>query len=329
MRIRPFWILALCVITTSAFAQPYTAPIGIGLETWPSPYPLQYLPLEIEGQKLNMAYMDVQPRDDAKARTVVLLHGKNFFGAYWGDVAADLVKHGYRVVIPDQIGFGHSSKPNIHYSFDLLAQNTAALLDHLKIDKAAIVGHSMGGMLAVRFVRNYPQRATHLILENPIGLEDYRMKVPPRPFAKTYENELGQNEERIRKYYKTYFVNWKPEYEKLIEPQIRATLSPEFPRWAMASALTYGMIYQQPVRHEFSLIQTPTLLIIGQSDRTTIGCDLVSKEVLATLGNYPELGRAAHKDIANSQLIEIPNCGHIPHLEATGQFLAEVRRFLK
>jgi pimeloyl-ACP methyl ester carboxylesterase len=329
MKIRLFIALALLALAPVAGAQPYTAPIGIGLEAWPSPYPLQYLPLEIEGQKLRMAYMDVHPQDDSKAAVIVLLHGKNFFGAYWGDVAAALVKDGYRVVIPDQIGFGHSSKPNVHYSFDLLAQNTALLLEHLKIEKAAVVGHSMGGMLAVRFVRNYPQRATHLILENPIGLEDYRMKVPPRPFERTYESELSQNEERIRKYYQTYFVHWKPEYEKLIEPQIRATLSPEFPRWAMASALTYQMIYQQPVRHEFGLIQTPTLLIIGQNDRTTIGRDLVSKEVLATLGNYPELGRAAHHDIPNSQLLEIPNCGHLPHLEAKEQFLEAVRRFLK
>lgn len=71
---------------------------------------------------------------------------------------------GYRVNVPDQIGFG-KLKAAVHYSFDLLAGNTLRLVDHLKVGRVGVVGHSMGGMLAVRFARNYPERTTHLVLE--------------------------------------------------------------------------------------------------------------------------------------------------------------------
>ena len=157
----------------------------------------------------------------------LFFHGKNFWGAYWDETIAALTAAGYRVVVPDQIGFGRSSKPNIHYSFDLLAANTAKLLDTLGVREAALVGHSTGGMIAVRFARNYPERTTRLILENPIGLEDYRLKVPPRTIEQLYESELSQTEEKIRAYFKSYFVEWKPEryhdtYTEELRERIRA-----------------------------------------------------------------------------------------------------------
>ena len=96
---------------------------------------------------------------------------------------------GYRVVVPDQIGFGKSSKPVGELHFDTLARNTIALLDHLKIDKADVVAHSLGGMLGVRIARAYPDRVSHLVLTAPIGLEDYRLYVPPTQTEKIIESE--------------------------------------------------------------------------------------------------------------------------------------------
>ncbi len=74
---------------------------------------------------------------------------------------------------------------------------------------------------------------------------------------------------KIRTFYSHYFAHPQPEiYEPLAEVQIRVTLSGEYPRWAKASALAYQMIYQQPVRYEYRLLQPPTLLIVGEKDHT-------------------------------------------------------------
>jgi pimeloyl-ACP methyl ester carboxylesterase len=303
---------------------------GIALESLVYPAPVKFLLLEIEGQSVRMAYMDVVSPSGPNGRTVVLLHGKNFGGDYWQDTIFALARAGYRVIVPDQIGFGKSSKPDINYSFDLLAANTAKLLDELKIERAAVVGHSMGGMLAVRFARNYPTRVSRLVLENPIGLEDYRFAVSPQTTEQQFQRELKNTDsQKITAFYRNYFVSDKVNITSLAAPRIGVTQSGEYPRWAKAAALTYQMIYQQPVRHEFSLLRVPTLLVIGQEDRTAIGKDLVSSEIAKTLGNYPALGKAAERDIPNAQLLELPNIGHIPHIEAANVFHASLLKFLQ
>lgn len=313
-----------------AEAPTYAEPLGIAWEEWPYPHEVRYLPLRTQGQDLRMAYMDVPPTAHPNGRAVVLLHGKNFSGAYFAPVIRILTGQGFRVIAPDQIGWGKSPKPDLHYSFDLLAANTIALLDHLKIDRVVVLGHSMGGMLAAHLAYLHPGRVSHLVLENPIGLEDYRLKgVPPRTLEDAYQSELKKTAESIRGYAKTYFVEWKDEYEQLVEPPIRITLSGEYPRFAYNSALTFQMIYQQPVRHEFPLIRVPTLLIIGQEDRTAIGRDLLPEDLRKTVGDYPRLGRDAAEDIPGAKLVELANVGHIPHVEAPELFFKALLDFLK
>src|ERR1700704_914231 len=123
---------------------------GSRLEEVSYPFPVQFFHLESQGQALEMAYMDVVS-EKPNGLSGLLLHGKNFNGYYWESTARALLVAGYRVVIPDQIGFGKSSKPGRYqFSFQQLATNTRALLDRLGIEKASVVGHSMGGMLAAR-----------------------------------------------------------------------------------------------------------------------------------------------------------------------------------
>jgi len=328
--------LAFAALTSLATAParaaaPPTAPepLGIALEGYPYPFPVHLLPLTVQGQDVRLAYMDVAPSRAPNGRTVLLLHGKNFFGAYWEGTIRALTQAGFRVVVPDQLGFGKSSKPDLHYSFELLASTTRHLLETLKVEKVSVVGHSMGGMLAVRFALMYPEATERLLLENPIGLEDYREKVPYQTIEQQYQGALGQTEESLRKFIGSYFVTWRPDYEPLVMAQYRWTLSAEYPRYALASALTYQMIYTQPVVQDLPRLRLPTLLVIGQSDRTFVGRGSVPNEVAATLGRYPELGRRTAAAIPGSKLVEIPACGHIPHLEAPARFHETLLDFLR
>jgi pimeloyl-ACP methyl ester carboxylesterase len=156
---------------------------------FPYPYPVHFLPLTLEGEDLRLGYMDVASAGPPNGRTVVLLHGRNFPSSYWEPTIRALAGAGYRVVAPDQIGFGKSSKPGFAYSFDAMARATIALTDSLHVDRFDLVGHSMGGMLAGRLARAYGSRIDHLVLYSPIGLEDYRVYVPP-----VTDEELGRRE---------------------------------------------------------------------------------------------------------------------------------------
>jgi pimeloyl-ACP methyl ester carboxylesterase len=304
----------------SASAQ--TDTLSITMENVPYGYPVHYLPLIAEGQELRMAYMDVKPAAPANGKTVMLFHGKNFAGYYWTDVIRELSRNGYRVIIPDQIGFGKSSKPFIHYSFHQLAAWNKRLLDSLNIRQTAVLGHSMGGMLAVRFALMYPDRTTKLLLENPIGLEDYRTFVPHLSTDEQYKNELRSSSESIRRYYESsYFPKWEPRYDYLVKIAGGVTKSADFPRFAKVSAMTFTMIYEQPVAHEFSNIRVPTVLLIGTEDKTVVGKGLLPKEEQEKHGLYKILGKQSAEKIPGSKLIEFNGVGHIPHIQIAGEFM--------
>ena len=127
-------LLSSLLLGTAASAQSL-APLNATLDGYEYPFPVRVLSLKLEGQALGMAYMDVSPAANANGHTVVLLHGKNFFGAYWRETIKALAAAGFRVVVPNQIGFGKSDKADINYSFHQLARNTKHLLDTLGVKK--------------------------------------------------------------------------------------------------------------------------------------------------------------------------------------------------
>jgi pimeloyl-ACP methyl ester carboxylesterase len=305
-------------------------PMGLCLENYNYAYPVTYLTLKIQRQELKMAYMDVQPQK-ANGRTVLLLHGKNFNGAYWGQTARELAGRGYRVIVPDQIGFGKSSKPQIlQYTFQLLAAATKAVLDTAGVGKAVVIAHSMGGMVGTRFVLSYPDRVEKFILEDPIGLEDWKLKVPYPGMDARYEQELNQNYDSLKKYEleSYYHGTWSPAYDEWLNIYAGWMLSPEYSRIAWNSALTYDMIFTQPVCYEFAGIWAPSMLIVGKLDRTALGKNLVPESVAQTMGNYPELGRVTAAKIPNCRLVEMAGVGHVPHVEVFDQFMETVLSFL-
>jgi pimeloyl-ACP methyl ester carboxylesterase len=279
------------------------------LSAYPYPFDVRFLELRTQYQTVRMAYMDVLPVRP-NGHTVVLLHGKNFTASYWERTIRPLAASGYRVIAPDQIGFGKSSKPiRYQYSFHQLAQNTVALLDAAGVKRVSVVGHSM---------------------VNPIGLEDWKAVVPYRSIDQWYEQELKATGDSVREYQRTNYYDgkWTPEYEQMIEIAKGVTRHRDYPTIAWASALTYDMIFTQPVVYELPLIRVPTLLVIGQRDRTALGRAWVPKEVAATLGDYPALGRRAAQAIPGSRLVEIQGVGHLPQVEAYDVYAKALTEFL-
>ncbi|BDT60798.1 alpha/beta hydrolase [Massilia varians] len=325
----------LCAAFTLAPAlavQPAAEPAyGPELEGFAYPYPVQRYHFTSQGVKLQMAYMDVQPAKP-NGRTVVLMHGKNFCGATWESTIKALSGAGYRVVAPDQVGFCKSTKPaHYQYSFQQLAQNTHALLASIGVKNAIVMGHSTGGMLAVRYGLMYPEQAEQLVLVNPIGLEDWKaVGVPSLGVDKWYERELQTTAERIRNYEKsTYYVNtWKPEYEPWVQMLAGMYRGPGKQIVAWNSALLYDMIYTQPVVYEFPRLSMPVLLLIGLKDTTAIGKDAAPAEIRPKLGNYPELAQQTAKRIPKATLVSFPDMGHAPQMQDPARFHRELLKGL-
>ncbi|WP_218668156.1 alpha/beta fold hydrolase [Vreelandella utahensis] len=289
------------------------------------PYPVERFTFDSQRQELSMAYMDVEPEGDSAKGVVVLLHGKNFNGAYWEQTIEFLRERGHRVVVPDQVGFGRSSMPRRYqFTFDQLAANTRSLLEELDIEQATVMGHSMGGMLATQFALQYPETTEHLVLLNPIGLEDWRgMGVPYVSIDTIYNSELEKDFESIKAYQKAsyYDGDWKERYEPWASMLADQYEGKDGDRFAWNMALTADMVLSQPVVYELDQLEMPTTLLIGTRDRTAIGRGLVDEELAQRMGDYTQLGKKAAERIPEATLVEFGDVGHLPHIEAPDRYL--------
>lgn len=296
---------------------------GAELEGFTYPFAVQRFAFSSQRQSVQMAYMDL-PAAQPNGRIVVLMHGKNFCGATWEGTMRFLSAQGYRVIATDQIGFCKSSKPAAYqYSFQQLAHNTRALLDHLGIGRVTLIGHSTGGMLATRYALLFPNQVEQLVMVNPIGLEDWKAEgVPTLTIDQWYARELAVTDERIRNYERsTYYVNeWRPEYEIWVQMLAGMFRGPGRETVAWHSALVYDMIFNQPVLYEFGELRMPTLLLIGDKDSTAIGRDLAPPEIRARLGDYPKLAERTAARIPRAHLVRFADLGHAPQMQDPERF---------
>ena len=221
-------------LASGAAAQRQQEDFGPRLERFTYPYPVQTMTFDVVGTPAEMAFMDVAPTRP-NGRSVVLLHGKNFCGATWESTIRALSNAGYRVLVPDQIGFCKSSKPRgAQYSFELLASQTRALMQARGIKRATVVGHSMGGMLAMRFAIMFPQALDRLVLVNPLGLKDRSEEGLPYVDVDTlWSGEKKTSYASIKAYQQEnyYHGTWKPSYDRWVWMLRACTPAPGATRW--------------------------------------------------------------------------------------------------
>ncbi len=323
-------IAALLLLAAAANPASAEEPFGIGLEGFAYPYPVHMFVIQAGGERLNMAYMDVQPAGVPNGRTALLLHGRNFPGSYWQATIKALIANGYRVVAPDQIGFGKSSKPPFDLHFDMLARNSADLLDALKIEKVDVVAHSMGGMLTTRFARSYPDRVERMVLAGPIGLEDYRRYVPPVPNGRLIAQDEAVTPDSYRQWLmQAYEVTLPPEaLDPYVEARTRIAGSADYPRWLTAFANSYQMIWREPVADEIPLLTQPVLFVMGENDHVAPGRSFAPEALRAKMGQNVRLAKELAAKMPKARVEVFEGAGHLIHIEAAQRFNEVVLNFL-
>jgi len=294
-------------------------PVSIDLDEIEYPYPVQYLERELFGENVRIAYMDVAPTGEPNGRTVYLTHGMSYYGFYWGETMRVLADAGYRVIAEDRLGWGKSSKPLIPYSWHLHAENKVALLDHLGVDRVAIIGHSMGGYMVSRFARLYPERTTHMVMVNPIGLGGDPRPAPMEPVTRAeipeqpepgpasadrqavFDTHIGTETRRV--------VEWKPEFLEHVRIRFGNDISDGGSH--LAAVRTANQTGDSMIG-DWPLIQAPALAIGGAEDGP----------------NFPDQMRRAADMLPRGELVLFPDVGHNPHLEAPDLLNREILRFL-
>ena len=316
----------LTLFSAQAFAQSSTppseppadwGPISSTMEEVPYPHPVHYMDVKLFGQDGRLAYMDVAPAGTANGQNVMLFHGMNFAGIGFAPTITALTDAGFRVIVVDRIGYGRSSKMDIPYNLHIFASNAKKLLDHLGIEKTAILGHSMGGMVASRFAMTYPDVTTHVVMVNQIGMTDQRQSRPWRDIEEAYQGVLtGSSYQSILANHMRYYnTEIKPEYLEFVRYQYGQTLIAEWPLLARIRAWQQAILYFDPVVYDWQHISSKALVIGGADDRLT--------------ADFAGLARGVSEALQNAELILYPGIGHNPHFEHPEQYHADVIRFLR
>jgi 2-hydroxy-6-oxonona-2,4-dienedioate hydrolase len=237
--------------------------------------------------------------------TVILLHGLGGSSQGWQFNVGALAEK-YHVVVPDQIGFGKSDKPFVNYRIRTYVDFLDQFCKQLKIERATLVGNSMGGWIAAMFTASFPDRVDKLVLVDAAGY------APPKDFdTRVFFGLNPTTREGMKVLIAKVFYNKAFQTDAFIDQSIAARL-------AAGDGYTINSITESIIRGEDFLddvvktIKRPTLIIWGRQD----GLVLLTE------------GERFNKDIAGSKMIVIEQCGHVPNVEKPGEFNAAVLKFL-
>ena len=237
--------------------------------------------------------------------TVILLHGLGGSAQAWQFNIGALAEK-YHVVALDQIGFGKSDKPFVNYRIRTYVDFLDQFCKQLKIERATLVGNSMGGWIAAMFTASFPDRVEKLVLVDAAGY------APPKDFdMRTLFNLNPSTRAGMKLLISKVFYNKAFQTDAFIDQSIAARL-------AAGDGYTINSISESIIRGEDLLddivktIKRPTLIIWGRQDG------------LVPLAE----GERFNKDIAGSKLIVIEECGHVPNAEKPGEFNAALLKFL-
>lgn len=252
------------------------------------------------GQKIHY-----QEAGNNTSPVIVLLHGLGGNSAHWATSISKLSEK-FRVIVPDQIGFGKSDKPFISYRIATYVDFLDAFLTQLKIEKATIAGISLGGWIAASYATTYPNRVEKLILVNAAGY------APPKDFdPKFFQNLFPTTRAQVKQSLSLILYNKALINDALVEMLLTQ-------RFLAGDGYTIQQIIESVKRGEDYLdgklgqIKQPTLIIWGKQD------GLVAVEN----------GERYKREIPNSQLVVIDQAGHAPNLEKANEFNDALLKFL-
>jgi pimeloyl-ACP methyl ester carboxylesterase len=246
--------------------------------------------------------------DTGLGQPVVLLHGYPFNRTLWTEQVSAL-SNSYRVITPDLRGLGESDATPGAATMNRMAQDVAALLDHLEISRAVIGGLSMGGYVVLAFYKQFPSRLRGLVLADTRPQADSEEGKQTR--HQQAEKALAEGmasiaDSMLPKLLTPETVSKRPELVKRVRDMMLKT-KPE----GAAGALL-GMAERDDQTSLLSQISCPALILVGREDPIT------------PVRDSEKMNRA----IAGSRLVVIDNASHVSNLERTDQFNEELVRFL-
>jgi len=243
--------------------------------------------------------------DMGSGPVVVLLHGLGSRKDDWLPVLETMAQK-YRLLVPDQIGFGRSDKPLLDYSVQTYVDFLNEFLRQLKVEKASLVGESLGGWIAALYVAEIGGGA-HLIPVEKLVLVDAAGLKQDKPIPDLNPSSLAAMRGLMEAVF--YDTSW------LTEDALRKVFTDKLAvhdGYTVRSILGNPVLGTERLDDRLGSIKVPTLVTWGKQDKLL---PIASGERYAA-------------GIAGAKLVTFDKCGHVPPIEKTEEFLAAATEFL-
>ena len=285
-------------------------------ELW-SPLPVQHV--VVDG--VDVAYVDSGPVA-GNAEPIVMIHGLSSYLSFWEYQVAELSKT-HRVLALDLPGYGASGRPDAPCTPPWYASLVADWMGAVGVERATIMGHSMGGQIAMTMALEHPERVSRLVLSAPAGFE--RFSPGAADFMRGYWTEsraLEAREEEVRaNFVALVFNRVDAGVERLIQERVRMRGTRAFAGTSVAVSRSIAGMLDHPVIDRLGEIHVPTLIVFGTDDH------MIPNPVFNG-GRTAAVARHGAEHIEGAELVLIPGAGHTVHHDAPAAFNEAVLAFL-
>jgi pimeloyl-ACP methyl ester carboxylesterase len=255
--------------------------------------------------------------------TLLLVHGLAANAGFWRYNIPELARH-YRVIAVDLPGFGKSSKATSYpYSMSFYAATLARLIAELDLGPVTVVGHSMGGQVAMTMALRHPETVRRLVLAAPAGIESFRPgEAAWLRSTLTIQGIRNVPEDGIRRNLSLNFYRWDDRWEWLVEERARMARAPDFDQFAYAVVQSVGAMLDEPTTPHLERVAHPAAIIYGRYDH------LIPNPYLHP-GRASGVFREGAERMPRAALVEIPAAGHMLMIEQPERFNAAILDWLR
>jgi pimeloyl-ACP methyl ester carboxylesterase len=254
-------------------------------------------------------------------RTVVLIHGLGSYMPVWTH-NLDALARDHRVIAIDLPGYGKSSKANHSYSMEFFAQAVHAVVKELGVTRPVLVGHSMGGQIAITYALVYPDEVDALVLTSPAGLEafeDGEARWLSEAVSPTFT--CAADAEAIWVRHAQNFYRPPQDADFMVKDRVAVIGGPDFEDYCRAVSRSVSAMVDEPVLDRLGEIDVPVLVLFGEEDA------LIPNPILHG-GSTVKLAKKAVKEFPDAELVLLEKAGHMAQFEQSRSWNSKVLGFL-
>ena len=268
---------------------------------------------------LTVAYVDAGKGKN----TLIFIHGLSSYVRAWERSIPELSKTS-RCLALDLPGYGKSSKGHYPGTMDFYAGVIHQFIQKLHLKNVTLVGHSMGGQIAVTLALKYPADAQKLVLTSPAGFETFTEpeKLQLRTFY-TVPSIVSTPEAQVRTNHRYNFYRMPPEVDLWITERLRMMQCDDFPQYAQTVVNSMAGMLDGPIFDRLPQLQQPTLVVFGAEDF------LIPNRALHPQLTTAQVAAAGMAKLLHAQLVLLPEAGHFAHYEQAMKFNKLVAAFVR